>query len=88
LFKAGEISKFYGSGFLSHMLVVGVVVSYMATGTLDLINKAKSIYAVDGPAEEIYGKFLREYLGANLVLGYTKFVPHYGKARFLSSAYS
>jgi hypothetical protein len=87
LFKAGERSKFYGSGFLSHMLVVRVVVSYMATGTSDL-NKAESSYAVDGPAEEIYGKFLREYLGANLVLGFTKFVPRYGKALFLSSAYS
>jgi hypothetical protein len=59
----------------------------MATGTLDL-NKAKSIYDVDGPAEEIYGKFLKEYLGANLVLGFTKFVPRYGNALFLSSAYS
>jgi len=59
----------------------------MVTGTLDL-NEAESIYAVDGPGEEIYGKFLREYLGAHLVLGFTKFVPHYVKALFLSSAYS
>ncbi len=87
MFKAGEISKFYGSGFLPHMLVVRVV-SYMATGTLDLINRAKSIYAVDGCAEKIYGRFLREYLGANLCPRFTKFVPRYNKALFLSSAYS
>jgi aryl-alcohol dehydrogenase-like predicted oxidoreductase len=55
--------------------------AFAGLGVFDLAD----IY---GPAEEIYGKFLREYLGANLVLGFTKFVPRYGKALFLSSAYS
>lgn len=37
------------------------------------------MYDADGPAEEIYGKLLREYLGPRPVRGFTKFVPRYGK---------
>ncbi|CAK9197058.1 unnamed protein product [Sphagnum jensenii] len=47
--------------------------AFAGLGVFDLAD----IY---GPAEEIYGKFLREYLGANLVLGFTKFVPRYGSS--------
>jgi hypothetical protein len=39
------------------------------------------MYDADGPAEEIYGKLLREYLGPRPVRGFTKYVPRYGKQR-------
>jgi len=37
-----------------------------------------------GPAEEIYCKFLKKYLGANLVLGFMKFVARYESFYVLS----
>jgi len=46
------------------------------------LTKAESISVADGLAEEIYCKFLKEYLGANLVLGFMKFVAHYSEGFF------
>lgn len=38
------------------------------------------LYFTDGPAEEIYGMFRKEYWGSKPIRGFTKFVPRYGKA--------
>jgi len=65
--------------FLSHMLVVGVVLSYMGTGTLELNKSRINLCSQMDCWRNLWQVLEGEYLGANLILGFMKFVARYGK---------